>query len=212
MAILAALLFGYLMVLVPLYAVAAAFGEDRFAGQVAGTRTRLEWNAWCRSLNQLAERVPVSEPTWDRLRRMHSLVRVAGSNRRLRGEVAGCAIELSAVGRSKTGAGLKITMQLRDPLPPGTCVRCKEGHRLSAVRFNDVVLENTVMATSRDPRRLALRLDREPVRIALLEVVHAAPGSRVTSDAIELELPGPVGDPALWLERVVALENALRAA
>ena len=88
----------------------------------------------------------------------------------------------------------------------------REGHRLSAVEFSDVILQTAIRATSRDPRRLVQRIDREPVRNALLEVVHAAPGSRVTSDRIELELAAPAGDPGVWLDRVVALERALRAA
>lgn len=209
MSFVALLVVAWLLVLAPIYALAAAVGDDRFAG-VTEQRRNHDWNGWTSSLQRMADRVPVSEPTWERVRRRHRLVRVGGHCRRLRGLVEGCPVELTAIGRSKTSSGLRISLKLSRPLPPGTCVQLREGRR-SRVQFGDVILNIAVSATSRDPETLVRRLDRASVRQALLEVIHAAPGSRITSAAIELELPAPAGDPEPWLDRVIALERALRS-
>lgn len=153
------------------------------------------------------------EAPWKALGEAHGLTAVDTPDARVfEGEVGGASVRVEQARLAGGDVPLRVRVVLTRPLPPGTeLVHIDRGKGPSAA-LADPILGAQVHAVSTDPDALSTRLSRDAVRGPLLEVVHGHPGSRVTSEAVELlVVPAPL-DPKPAVDLALELERALREA
>lgn len=174
---------------------------DRYEGlaeRVAQTLdlARALRDCWERPWADLVERLGLRDESTDDLRK-------------LAGNVDGVALVVQQHKRTFAQTTLRVTAQLRTPLPlRTTLVHPAHGQGPSA-DLPDPILAGQVHARSDDPEALAARVCTDAVRGPLMEVVHGHPPSVVTSNRIGLLVPDSPLDPRPWVDVVLELEQAL---